>query len=141
MDLPPGYTLHPEAPDVESYRRLRAVSGLTPRSAAAAEAGLPHGVHAVTIRHQQRAVGMGRIVGDGALFLHIVDIAVDPAHQGRGLGKAVMAALMAHIRAHAPAEVHVSLIADGEARHLYAQFGFAPVMPDSIGMALWIKPD
>ena len=32
----------------------------------------------------------------------------------------------------------VSLIADGDARHLYAQFGFQSVMPASIGMAQWI---
>ncbi|WP_398288852.1 hypothetical protein [Sphingomonas nostoxanthinifaciens] len=30
---------------------------------------------------------MGRIVGDKALFLHVVDIAVDPEHQGTGSGR------------------------------------------------------
>lgn len=112
---------------------------MTPRSAAAAEAGLPATLFGVVIAHEVGTIGMGRVVGDGALFLHVVDIAVDPDHQGRGLGKAVMQALMAHIAATAPAEVHVSLIADGDAHRLYAQFGFASVAPRSLGMAVWIN--
>ena len=35
----------------------------------------------------------GGIISDGALFFHPVDAAVDPAHQGNGLGKAIVAAL------------------------------------------------
>ena len=35
---------------------------------------------------------MGRVIGDGGLFFQVVDIAVEPAHQGRGLGKAIVAA-------------------------------------------------
>ena len=56
------------------------------------------------------------------------------------VGLAIMAALVEHIHAYAPATAYVSLIADGNAQHLYAQFGFEPVMPRSIGMALWVKP-
>ncbi|MFN3676635.1 MAG: GNAT family N-acetyltransferase [Sphingomonas pseudosanguinis] len=139
IDLPTGYTLCPKTPAVTDFLRLRQIAGLTPRSVAAAEAGLPRTVFGVTIEHDGRAVGMGRIVGDGALCLLIADIAVDPAHQGRGLGKAVMAALMAHIADQAPAEVYVNLIADGDAHRLYAQFGFEPVAPLSQGMALWVN--
>lgn len=139
MPLPDGYELHHETPGVADYRRLRAISGLTARSAAAAEAGLPNTLFGVVVRHDGRVVGMGRVIGDGALFLQIVDIAVDPDHQGRGLGKAIMRALMDHIAATMPAEAYVSLIADGEAHRLYARFGFAPVGPYAMGMALWVN--
>ncbi|WP_010164869.1 GNAT family N-acetyltransferase [Sphingomonas sp. PAMC 26617] len=73
-------------PTVNDYRRLRVAAGLTARSQAAAEAGLPNTVVAVVVRHEGRAVGMGRAIGDG-LFYQIVDIAVEPAHQGMALGK------------------------------------------------------
>lgn len=36
---------------------------------------------------------MGRIIGDGGTAFQIVDVCVHPAHQGRGLGKRIMAAL------------------------------------------------
>ena len=130
-----GYTIVPGAPGVEDYRRLRVAAGLSPKTLEQASAGLPNTWHGVTVRHAGAVVGMGRIIGDGGTAFQIVDIALDPAHQGRGLGKAIMAALMAHLNAHAPEGAYVSLIADGDARHLYAQYGFEPVMPASIGMA------
>ena len=132
------YELITATPGVDDYRRLRKVSGLSEKTQAAAEAGLPNSWFAVTIRHGGRAVGMGRIIGDGGTAFQIVDIAVEPEHQGQGLGKRIMTALVDHLRANAPASAYVSLIADGDARHLYAKFGFEPVMPASIGMALWV---
>jgi len=48
---------------------------------------------------------------------------------------------MERLNSEAPEGAYVSLIADGDARHLYAQFGFEPVMPASIGMAMPIGRD
>lgn len=131
------YTVSVEIPSIEDYCRLRRISGLTPRSEKAAAAGLPNTVVGAVIRHGDHVVGMGRVIGDGLCY-QVVDIAVDPDHQGRGLGKAIMSSLMQELRKHAPAEAYVSLIADGNARHLYAQYGFEPTAPASIGMAQWI---
>lgn len=129
-----GYDLVPSTPSVEDYLRLRVVSGLSPKTQEQARMGLPNTWYGVTLMHEGRPIGMGRIIGDGGTAFQIADIALDPSHHGKGLGKAIMAALMAHISAHAPAGAYISLIADGDARHLYAKFGFAPVMPRSIGM-------
>ena len=135
-----GYALVAGTPSVDDFLRLRKVSGLSEKTRQAAEIGLPNSWHAVTIQHAGRPVGMGRIIGDGGTAFQIVDIAVEPEHQGKGLGKQIMAALVEHIHAIAPDSAYISLIADGDARHLYAKFGFEPVMPASIGMALWLKP-
>ena len=129
------YTIAARTPDVETFARLRAISGLSPRSAEGMEKGLPNSLFAVLALHGQRPVGMGRIIGDGGTAYQITDIAVDPVHQGKGLGKAIMAELMGWLEANAPQDAYVSLIADGDAKHLYAKFGFDPVMPASIGMA------
>lgn len=134
------YALVVGTPVVDDYRRLRRVAGLSEKTQAAAEAGLPNTWFAVTIRHDGRTIGMGRIIGDGGTAFQIVDIAVEPEHQGKGLGKRIMAALVDHLRAKAPSSAYVSLIADGDAKHLYAKYGFEPVMPASIGMAQWIGP-
>lgn len=136
--MDPAYTLHADVPAIDDYLRLRRIAGLTARSETAAEAGLPHTVAAMVVRHDGQAVGMGRAIGDGLFYL-VVDIAVDPAHQGRGLGKAIVGGLMDALRALAPAEAYVSLIADGKANELYAQFGFEPTAPASIGMAQWLN--
>jgi ribosomal protein S18 acetylase RimI-like enzyme len=134
------HILYDEVPPLDDYLRLRLLAGLSPKSREGAEVGLPNSVFGVTLRENASVVGMGRIIGDHGLFFQVTDIAVDPAHQGRGLGKRIMARLMDKLNKVAPAGSYVSLIADGEAHRLYAQFGFAPTAPASIGMATLIRP-
>jgi len=134
--MPPEYRLSPETPALNDYLRLRRISGLSPKAEAAARIGLPNSYFGVVVRHEEAVIGMGRIIGDGGLFFQVVDIAVDPVHQGQGLGKAIVARLVDHLKTTAPPTAYVSLIADGDASHLYSQYGFQPTAPRSIGMAL-----
>ncbi len=76
---------------------------------------------------------MGRIVGDGALNFEIVDIAVDPVHQGHGLGRIIMENIIRWLDSNAYKGAYVSLVAD--VPELYAKFGFELVRPESEGMA------
>jgi GNAT superfamily N-acetyltransferase len=134
-----GYHLIVGVPSVEDYCRLRVSTGLSPKSAEAAAAGLPNTPFGVLVLKEDKVIGMGRVVGDNGLFYQVVDIAVEPEHQRRGLGKAIVGKIVDHLKRSAPSGAHVSLFADGTAHHLYAQFGFKPTAPDSIGMALTIK--
>lgn len=138
--LPPGYELSLETPALADYQRLRAEAGLSPFTADAARAGLPGTFLGAVVRRGGTAIGMGRVVGDGGLFFQLVDIAVQPGHRGKGLGKAIVGTLLEAIAARIAAPAYVSLVADGEAHRLYARFGFAPVAPKSIGMAQWVQP-
>jgi ribosomal protein S18 acetylase RimI-like enzyme len=129
------YTITTDTPTVADYCRLRRGAGLSPKSPEIAARALPNTIHAAQVHQRGEVIGMGRVIGDGGAFYQVTDIAVLPAHQGRGLGKSIMASLMAQLRASALPGAYVSLIADGEAQRLYAQFGFAPTTPKSIGMA------
>jgi GNAT superfamily N-acetyltransferase len=135
------YQIEEQAPALEDYLRLRLAAGLSGKTVEQARAGLPNTWFGVTLLHEGRAIGMGRIIGDGGTAFQIVDIALEPEHHGKGLGKAIMSALIDHLRANAPEGAYVSLIADGDARHLYAKYGFNPVMPASIGMAMTLARD
>ena len=111
-------------PDAEDYCRLRAEAGMAPRTIEAAQRGLPNTLYGVSLLCGDEVVGMGRVIGDGGCFFIVVDIAVTPSLQGQGLGKRIMGALDAWLRANAPASAVVSLVADGDAKHLYARYGF-----------------
>lgn len=140
VPMPEGYSLHAETPLAADYLRLRLETGLSPKSAEGAALGLPNTFHAVVVRHDDAVIGMGRVIGDAGLFFQVVDIAVDARHQGRGLGKAIVEALIDHLHATAPSGAYVSLMADGEAHKLYSQFGFEHTAPRSVGMAFVIRP-
>ncbi|WP_282272521.1 GNAT family N-acetyltransferase [Stenotrophomonas sp. PS02298] len=132
----PNYTINHDIPSVDTYRHLRQASGLSAKTLEAASRGLPNSLFAVQITHAGETVAMGRVIGDGGTFYQVVDIAVLPAHQGRGLGKKVMTEIQAFIEREVPASAYVSLLADGEAYRLYQQYGFTLTAPASVGMAL-----
>ena len=125
-----------EIPAPAEYLSLRVAAGLSAMSGEGAAAGLPASWCSVCVRAGGELVGMGRVVGDGGLFLFVVDIAVAPAWQGQGLGRRIMEALMARVREGAQPRTMVGLIADGTAFRLYEKFGFRQVAPAAHGMLL-----
>jgi GNAT superfamily N-acetyltransferase len=129
------YSCVHEVPSVATYRALRTGSGLSAKTLEAAERGLPQTLFAVQVHADGNPVGMGRVIGDGGCFYQVVDIAVLKEHQGRGLGKMIMAAIVEYLETNVPESGYVSLIADGQAQNLYAQFGFVHTAPASVGMA------
>ncbi|MDE1463651.1 GNAT family N-acetyltransferase [Spartinivicinus poritis] len=126
------YQVIEEVVDVDNFLRLRKVSGLSPRPKQAAVKALPNSVYGVHICLNGKPVGMGRIIGDGALNFDIVDIAVEPEHQGKGLGRIIMEHIMAFLNKEAPKGAYICLMAD--VPELYEKFGFKLTRPHSEGM-------
>lgn len=118
-----NYIILQRLPTPQEYTDLRKLSGMTPppmESVPKALAGSFVSFVAFERKHmlddntpspEQSAVGLGRLLGDGALFLQLCDVAVHPDHQGHGIGKAIMQALVDYIDEHAP-NAYVSLVAE-----------------------------
>jgi GNAT superfamily N-acetyltransferase len=68
-----------------------------------------------------RQVGFGRLLTDYATRAHLADVFIRPDARGLGLGKALMATILAH-----PELTTVSqwTLTTADAHGLYAQFGF-----------------
>ncbi|MBU2713523.1 GNAT family N-acetyltransferase [Zooshikella harenae] len=126
------YTIIEEVIDVENFLRLRIITGLTPRTKDAAVKALPNSIYGVHILCNGKPIAMGRIVGDGALNLEIVDVAVDPEHQGKGLGRKIMEHIMNYLDKSVPKGAYITLMAD--VPELYQKFGFKFSRPESEGM-------
>ncbi len=77
-------------------------------------------------------VAMGRIIGDGGWYFHIVDMATAPDHQRRGLGDRILRWLLDTIVEAAPADPYITLMADPPGRRLYEKHGF--VTTASVGL-------
>lgn len=135
----PSYTMIERFPVADEYRRLRSAAGLSAKSADAAKRGVANTLYGVSLLDGDLVVGMGRIVGDGGCFFLVVDIAVEPALQGQGLGKRILVALDAWLRANAPPSAHVGLFANGEAKRLYVQYGFVETGARGVGMAYIVR--
>ncbi|MDT2599192.1 GNAT family N-acetyltransferase [Enterococcus hulanensis] len=138
MDNLENYSIRIDIPEVDEYLALRKVCGLSDRGKDASKIGLSNSIYSVIIRRSadQELVGMGRLIGDGGTAYQIVDIAVHPSEQGKGLAKNIMQLLMTHIENEVDPQAYVNLIADCPADNLYKQFGFVETAPESLGMYL-----
>ncbi len=89
---------------LEDYLRLRRESGRTPRTPEQAAPALRGSGAICHVPHLEtgEVVGMGRLLGDGGWYFHVVDMALLPAQQRRGIGDAVLAALLDRTRTMAP---------------------------------------
>ncbi|MEV4416458.1 GNAT family N-acetyltransferase [Catellatospora sp. NPDC049609] len=90
----------------------------------AVPASLARSLHGVVAVCDGAVVGVGRVIGDGAIYFYLQDIAVVPEHQGRGVGRALLTALERWIATQAGPRSFVGLFAAGESVRLYEQFGY-----------------
>lgn len=140
--LPDGYSLHEGYPSVPQYLHLRVVSGLSPKTqsqATAVSTGSWFGCY-ITFDgpgEDPLPVGMGRIIGDGAWYFHIADMAVHPEHQRKGLGDVILKVLLRKIHTDSPTDgtPYITLLADEAGRKLYYKNGFVDSAPGQLGMA------
>lgn len=135
-----SYELKYETPSIDDYIEIRLAAGLSRKSVEAAEIGLSNTICAVTIYNDELPIGIGRVIGDGGCFFEIVDIAVRPEHQKKGLGEMIMQGLMTYINDNAPDTAYVSLMADHGTPEFYKRFGFkASLPPEKSGRSLRIN--
>ncbi|MGL4278198.1 MAG: GNAT family N-acetyltransferase [Morganella morganii] len=121
------------APSAQEYCALRIKAGLSEKSLKAAEIGLPNSLYIVTIRDAGTLIAMGRVVGDGACNFEVVDVAVDPAYQGAGLGRWVMDCIDGYLVSATLEGSYVSMVADKPG--FYEKPGWKSVGPASEGMS------
>lgn len=79
------------------------------------------GVVAVT---DDQVIGVGRLVGDGAVYFYVEDLAVRPDWQGRGVGTTMLTRLESWIATVAGPRAFVGLFAAGDSPRLYRRFGY-----------------
>ncbi len=76
---------------------------------------------------EDRQVGFARVVTDRTTFAWLADVFILDEYRGRGYGKALVAAVLAHPELQG---LRRWLLATRDAHGLYAQSGFVPVPPE-----------
>jgi GNAT superfamily N-acetyltransferase len=138
--MPAPCTIVERLPTVEEYVRLIAAVGFRPRRREAIELALRHSWFSVCAESAGEALGMGRVIGDGGLHLYLTDVVVHPAHQRRGVGTAIVAALTAWVDAAPFPNTVVGLIPTPGLVGFYQRHGYKPQPSDSPAMMKWVNP-
>jgi GNAT superfamily N-acetyltransferase len=128
VSLPGGFTVSDDRArlDVDAVYRFIAEEAYWGKGRArdVFERALRHSIGFGLYDPDGRQAGFARVVSDMALRAHLNDVYVLPAYRGAGLGKALVAAVLAHPDL---ATVGTWTLATDDAQGLYASFGFGPL--------------
>ena len=83
--------------DVETYLKLREQVGWRRLSDSQANAAVSNALYTVCAYEDDRPVGMGRIVGDGAVICYVQDLVVIPDMQGKQIGSMILEKLKDYV--------------------------------------------
>jgi GNAT superfamily N-acetyltransferase len=141
--LPENVRLVERPPTVEEYEALvRAVGWAKYANPEAAPAALRNSLYSVVAVEGDRVVGMARVVGDGATVFYVQDVMVHPDCQRRGIGTALMEAVMAYFRRATPRRSSLGLFTGRNLAGFYERHGFEGPDTGLYGMYLknWDAP-
>ena len=84
--------------DVRTYLDLRKKVNWKPLTKEQAQKGLSNSLYIVVAYENGEAVGMGRIVGDGAIICYVQDLIVIPEKQKDGIGGLLLERLKNYVK-------------------------------------------
>ena len=118
--------LHENELTAQQYCDLWTAVGFPAPTPEQAERALANTLYAVSVEIDGGIVGMGRLVGDGAVVVYLQEVFVHPSYQGQGVGSAVVRALLDYIKRTKPRQgsVMVGLLAAKGRESFYHRFGF-----------------
>ncbi|WP_307619668.1 GNAT family N-acetyltransferase [Streptomyces sp. V3I7] len=128
-DLPDGYefSADPDRVDTDRVHRWLSTDAYwatgRPRDKheRAAASSLNFGVYASASGEQ---VAYARVVTDRALFAWLADVYVDPSVRGKGVGTAMIGAVVDHLRPYGLTRI---LLSTEDAHGVYEKLGFRPL--------------
>lgn len=111
----------------EDFVRLKVATGFMERPLEQVERALQNDLYHVAAVSDGKVIGMGRLVGDGAMYWYLQEIIVLPKYQGQGIGKRIVNKLLEHVRNTAipGTGVEVGLTAVKGKEPFYEKFGFS----------------
>mgnify|MGYP000026443045 FL=1 len=83
--------------DIDTYLELRAAVNFRKLSRDQARRGLDNSLYTLVAYKDGKAVGMGRIVGDGAIICYVQDLIIRPEVQGEGIGGLILESLKSFV--------------------------------------------
>lgn len=118
------YLLTVDKPSVVDFVLLRQKVGWGDLDGKLAEASLLNSLHTVTVTYNNKLIGMGRVVGDGAMYFYIQDVIVDPDHQNRSVGTIIMKNIEGYLSEVAKQGATIGLLAAQGKENFYSKYDY-----------------
>lgn len=136
-------TFQEDNTDVDVYLYLRKQVNWIELDEKQAQLALNNSLKIITAYHNGKPVGMGRVVGDGAVICYIQDLIVVPDYQGQHIGSQIIDKLIEYVRSLTAVNTRMmlSLMCAKGREVFYRKHGFIERPTDSLGpgMIQYIK--
>ncbi|KPV60241.1 GCN5 family acetyltransferase [Paenibacillus sp. A3] len=130
------YEIIERPPSVLEHKTLWEAVGWGKVNIEMTEQSIANSVYCLVAISDGNVIGMGRIVGDGAMYYYIQDVAVLPEYQNLGIGKQIIEKLLNYINDNCSGAGFVGLFASHGKNEFYEKFGFQDHSPGMTGMFL-----
>lgn len=129
--------------NVDIYLGLRKAVNWKKLSETQASKALQGSLYTVLAYVDDKPVGMGRIVGDGAVISYIQDLVVLPEYQKMGIGREIMKKLKQYVESirEEDTEMMLCLMCAKGREKFYESLGFTARPTDNLGpgMIMYLK--
>jgi GNAT superfamily N-acetyltransferase len=124
------------SPTIDEYNTLRSLAQWPTFQEPVVRKALANSLYCVCIELDGAIVGMGRIAGDNAIYLHILDVIVHPEYQRKGIGTLIMNALMGYVETVASENTNIGLMCSQGREEFYKGFGFITRPDEKFGAGM-----
>lgn len=124
--------------DVQTYFDLRTSVEWINFSPEHTQIALENSVLDIVAYDQEKAIGMGRIVGDGAIYCYVQDVVIHPDYQGKGIGSTILNKLIEKVTQNLEdgERMSLGLVAAEGKESFYRKFGFKDLPHEASGAGM-----
>lgn len=119
---------------IEEYQALRGSTSWNQLADDVVAKSLANDLFSVCVMDGDKTVGIGRVVGDGAIYFYIQDVIVLPEYQGKGIGRQIMHAIENYLSEATSHNSFIGLMAAEDTQPFYHLFDYRERPGNAPGM-------
>lgn len=128
------YTIEQRKIRLTEYQSIRKTTGWSTLDNELVRVALKNDLFSVCILDKRKTIGIGRVIGDGAIYYYIQDVIVHPQYQDKGIGKMIMKSIENYLVQAASDNAFIGLMAAEGVKNFYKKFGYRERPQEKPGM-------
>ena len=128
-------------PTVEEFESVVKSVGFRGHDDIAVEIALANTIFSICAEEEGRVVGVGRIIGDGAISLLLTNVMVRPSHQRRGIGSLIVKALCSEVERLPYKNIVLEAVPQPGSALFYERLGFRASHNGTPGVVRWFNDE
>ena len=118
----------------EEYQSLRSRSDWYTVGNQFAKTAFGKELYSVVVLDGPKVIGLGSVVGDGAIYFNILDIVVHPNYDNKSVSELIMDHIEGYFETIASQYAYIGVMAPGGTKKLYKKYGFVERKNNCSGM-------